>query len=227
MDFDGFFKSQRTKNQIPGVVLALVKSTKDPDGLGRVQITFPWRGKEEDEELHWARLATLMGGNGRGMVFYPEIEDEVLVAFEHGDIDRPYIIGALWNSKDKIPEENSDGKNNIKMIKTRTGHIIKLDDTDGSEKIEIIDKTKGNKISIDSANKKISIVSAGDIELLASEGKITIDAKEIEIKSSITVNTKKIEIKSSDSAKIEASSAVMELTNTGAMNIKGSTVNIN
>jgi len=225
MDFDGFFNFRETRQQISGVAIALVKSTKDPEGLGRVQINLPWRGKEN--EMYWARLATLMGGNGRGTFFYPDVDDEVLVAFEHGDIDSPYIIGALWNNQDKPPEKNSDGKNNIKMIKTRTGHIIKLDDTDGSEKIEIIDKTEGNKISIDSANNKISIVSAGDIELLASDGKITIDATEIEIKSSITVNTKKIEIKSSDSAKIVASSAVMELTNTGAMNIKGSTVNIN
>lgn len=229
MDFDGFFKSQKTKNQIPGVVLALVKSTKDPDGLGRVQITFPWRGKEEDEELYWARFSTLMGGNGRGTFFYPDVDDEVLVAFEHGDIDSPYIIGALWNDQDVPPEENSEGENNIKMIKTRSGHIIKLDDTDGSEKIEIIDKTEGNKISIDSANNKISIVSAGDIELLASDGKITIDATEIEIKSSkssITVNTNDIKVNSSGSAKIEAS-AGMDLKASGAMNIKGSTVNIN
>lgn len=226
MDFDGFFKAQSMKNQIPGVVLALVKSTKDPDGLGRVQITFPWRGKEEDEELHWARLATLMAGNERGTFFYPDVDDEVLVAFEHGDIDSPYIIGALWNSQDIPPEANSEGENNIKLIKTRSGHVIKLDDTDGSEKIEIIDKTEGNKISIDSANNKISIECAGDIELLAPDGKITIDATEIEIKSSTTIKTKDIEIKSSSSAKIEASSG-MDLKASGTMNIKGSTVNIN
>jgi uncharacterized protein involved in type VI secretion and phage assembly len=214
MDFDGFFKSQTMKNQIPGVVLALVKSTKDPDGLGRVQITFPWRGKEEDEELHWARLATLMAGNERGTFFYPDVDDEVLVAFEHGDIDSPYIIGALWNSQDMPPEANSEGENNIKIIKTRSGHTIKLDDTDGSEKIEIIDKTEGNKISIDSANNKISIECAGDIELSASKGKVTINAKEIEIKSA------------SSSIKVE-SAAGMDLKASGTMNIKGSAVNIN
>jgi len=208
-----------------GVVVAIVTDNKDTEEQGRVKIKFPWMGDEAGEA--WARLVTLMGGNNRGTVFYPEVGDEVLVAFEQGNINYPYMIGALWNGVDKPPEKNSDGKNNIKMIKTRSGHIIKLDDTDGSEKIEIIDKTEGNKISIDSANNKISIVSAGDIELLASDGKITIDATEIEIKSSITVKTKKIEIKSSDSAKIEASSAIIELTNTGAMNIKGSTVNIN
>jgi len=226
MDFDGYFKSQRTKTQIPGVVLALVKSTKDPDGLGRVQITFPWRGTEEDEELHWARLATIMAGNERGTFFYPDVDDEVLVAFEHGDIDSPYIIGALWNNQDKPPEENSEGENNIKMIKTRSGHTIKLDDTDGSEKIEIIDKTEENKISIDSANNKISIECSGDIELLASDGKIIIDATEIEIKSSITVKAKDIEIKPSGKAKIEASGQ-MDLKTSATMNIKGSAVNIN
>ena len=226
MDFDGFFNTQRRQQQIPGVVLALVKSTKDPDGLGRVQITFPWRGTEEDEELHWARLATIMAGNERGTFFYPDVDDEVLVAFEHGDIDSPYIIGALWNNQDKPPEENSEGENNIKMIKTRSGHTIKLDDTDGSEKIEIIDKTEENKISIDSANNKISIECSGDIELLASDGKIIIDATEIEIKSSITVKAKDIEIKPSGKAKIEASGQ-MDLKTSATMNIKGSAVNIN
>lgn len=224
MDFDGFFKSQSTKTQVSGVVIALVKSTKDPDSLGRVQITFPWRGKEE--EMYWARLATLMAGKERGTVFYPDVDDEVLVAFEHGDIDSPYIIGALWNNQDKPPEKNSEGENNIKMIKTRSGHTIKINDKDGEEKIEIVDKTEGNKIIIDSANNKISIVSAGDIELLASDGKITIDAKEIEIKSSTKVKTQDIEIKSSSSAKIEAS-AGMDLKASGSMNIKGSMVNIN
>jgi len=226
MDFDGFFKSQRENTQIPGVVLALVKSTKDPDGLGRVQITFPWRGKEEDEELHWARIATLMGGGERGTFFYPDVDDEVLVAFEHGDIDSPYIIGGLWNSQDTPPEANSEGENNIKMIKTRSGHVIKFDDTDGSEKIEIIDKTEENKISFDSANNKISIECAGDIELLASDGKIIIDATEIEIKSSIKIKTQGIEIKPSGAAKIEASGQ-MDLKTSAVMNIKGSTVNIN
>jgi uncharacterized protein involved in type VI secretion and phage assembly len=207
-----------------GVVVAIVTDNKDTKEQGRVKIKFPWMGDEAGEA--WARLATLMGGNNRGTVFYPEVGDEVLVVFEQGNLNYPYVIGVLWNGVDKPPEKNSDGKNNIKMIKTRSGHIIKLDDTDGSEKIEIIDKTEGNKISIDSANNKISIVCAGDIELLASDGKIIIDATEIEIKSSTTVKTRDIEIKPSGSAKIEASSG-MDLKASGTMNIKGATVNIN
>ena len=159
-----------------GVVVALVTDNKDTEERGRIKIKFPWMGDEAGEA--WARLVTLMSGNERGIVFYPEVDDEVLVAFEHGNINSPYIIGALWNGVDKPPEKNSDGENNIKMIKTRSGHTIKINDKDGEEKIEIIDKTEGNKITIDSANNKISIVSGGDIELLASDGKITIDATE-------------------------------------------------
>jgi len=194
-----------------GVVVALVVDNKDSEERGRIKIKFPWMGDEAGTA--WARLATLMSGNDRGIVFYPEVNDEVLVAFEQGDVNYPYIIGALWNGKDKPPEKNSDGENNIKMIKTRSGHTIKINDKSGEEKIEIIDKTKGNKITIDSANNKISLESGGDIELSASKGKIAINAKEIEIKSST-------------SAKIEASSE-MDLKASATMKIKGSMVNIN
>lgn len=194
-----------------GVVVALVVDNKDPEERGRIKIKFPWMGDEAGTA--WARLATLMSGNDRGIVFYPEVNDEVLVAFEQGDVNYPYIIGALWNGKDKPPEKNSDGENNIKMIKTRSGHTIKINDKSGEEKIEIIDKTKGNKITIDSANNKISLESGGDIELSASKGKIAIKAKEIEIKSST-------------SSKIEASTE-MDLKASATMKIKGSMVNIN
>jgi uncharacterized protein involved in type VI secretion and phage assembly len=197
--------------RIFGVVVALVTDNKDTEERGRVKIKFPWMGNESGEA--WARLATLMGGKDRGIVFYPEVDDEVLVAFDQGNINYPYVIGSLWNGKDKPPEKNSEGKNNIKMIKTRSGHTIKIDDTEGKEKIEIIDKSKDNKICIDSSKKKISIECGGDIELYASKGKIALKAKEIEIKSTA-------------STKIEAS-AGMDLKASGVMRIKGSMVNIN
>jgi uncharacterized protein involved in type VI secretion and phage assembly len=231
MTGDDFLSTQRTNHQGArsphvGVVVAIVTNNQDTEEQGRVKIKFPFMGDEAGEA--WVRLATLMGGSDRGVVFYPEVGDEVLVVFEQGNINHPYIIGSLWNGQEKPPEKNSDGENNIKMIKTRSGHVIKLDDTDGSEKIEIIDKTEGNKISIDSANNKITIVSAGNIEFLASDGKILIDAKEIEIKikSSIKIETKDLEITPSGTAKIEASGQ-MDLKTSAAMNIKGSTVNIN
>ena len=92
-----------------GVVVALVTDNKDTEERGRIKIKFPWRGDEAGEA--WARLATLMSGNERGTVFYPEVDDEVLVAFEHGNIDSPYIIGALWNgARTSLRKKTAKGK---------------------------------------------------------------------------------------------------------------------
>ena len=141
-----------------GVVVGLVLDNQDPDGLGRVKINLP--EPSEDEIGHWARVASPMAGGGRGMFFLPEKNDEVLVAFEQGDITRPYLLGALWNGKDKPPESNSDGENNLRLIKSRSGHLVRLDDSDGAEKIEIIDKSGENSVTIDTASNTISIKSA-------------------------------------------------------------------
>jgi uncharacterized protein involved in type VI secretion and phage assembly len=195
-----------------GVAIGVVTNNKDPDNLGRVRLKFPWFS--EDDESAWARVAAPMAGKDRGCVFFPEVEDEVLVAFEHGDMQRPHVIGALWNGVDTMPAEfANDGKNNLRLIKSRSGHLIKLDDTDGAEKIEIIDKTGKNSIVIDTAANSITITTDKDLVLQAPQGKLSIDAKEVEIKSSAAL-------------KIEAG-ADMDIKASGAMNAKGSTVNIN
>jgi uncharacterized protein involved in type VI secretion and phage assembly len=128
-----------------GVVVGIVTNNQDSGGMARVRVKFPWLS--DDNESWWARIAVPMGGNGRGTYFLPEVDDEVLVAFEHGDVRSPYVIGALWNGKDAPPTTNSDGQNNIRVIHSRSGHLIRLDDTNGNEKIEVIDKTGGNKIT--------------------------------------------------------------------------------
>ncbi len=204
-------QSRRSESRIYGVVVGIVTDNKDPDKLGRVKVKIP-RISGEDES-NWARVASFMAGKERGAFFLPEVDDEVLVAFEYGDINIPYIIGSLWNGKDTPPLTNDDGKNNIRMIKSRSGHIIRLDDTDGKEKIEIVDKTGNNMIVVDTKDKKISIKSDKDIEISAPNGKVTIEARDIEAKSSA-------------STKVEAS-AGMDLKASGTMNIKGATVNIN
>lgn len=200
-----------TDSKINGVVIGIVTNNNDPEDLGRIRVKFPWLSNEDESD--WARVATLMAGKERGIFFLPEIDDEVLVVFGHGDINMPYVIGSLWNGKDVPPETNSDGKNNIRMIKSRSGHVIRIDDTDGKEKIEIVDKTEKNMISIDAKDNKISIISDKDIELSAPHGKITIDAQDIEIRSSAAT-------------KIE-SAADMDVEASGNMNIKGATINLN
>lgn len=194
-----------------GVVVGLVTNNQDPEGLGRVKVKFPWLNDEDESQ--WARLAVLMAGQERGTFFLPEVDDEVLVAFEHGDVGFPFVIGALWNGVDKPPIDNGDGKNNLRLIKSRSGHTIKLNDEDGKETIEIIDKSEKNHIVIDTARNSITITSEKDITLSAPKGTIKLDAKDIEVKSSAA-------------AKLEAG-AGMDVKASGTMTIKGATVNIN
>lgn len=200
-----------TKTKMYGVVVGIVTNNKDPDGHGRVKVKFPWLSDED--ESNWCRVVSPMAGNEMGMFFLPEVDDEVLIGFQHGDVNMPYILGSLWNGVDAPPVKNDDGKNNVRMIKSRSGHVIRFDDTDGEEKIEIIDKTEKNVITIDTKNNKMSFKSESDIEISAPNGKITINANDIEVTSSA-------------SAKIK-SSAGMDVEASGNMNIKGSMVNIN
>jgi len=204
-------EGNKHRSKIYGVIIGIVTNNKDPDQLGRVKVKFP--RISGDDESNWARVATFMAGAQRGAFFLPEVDDEVLVAFEHGDITMPYVIGSLWNGVDEPIETNSDGKNNIRVIKSRSGHVIRLTDEEGKEKVEIIDKTGKNLISIDTKDNKITISSDKDIKLSAPNGMVSIEAKDIEIKSSAAT-------------KIEASSS-MDAKASGNMTIKGATVNIN
>jgi uncharacterized protein involved in type VI secretion and phage assembly len=164
-----------------GVVTAVVTSNQDPDQQGKVKIKLP--GMTDDETGPWARVAVLMGGGGRGTFFLPEQGDEVLVAFDNGNLKLPYIIGGLWSSQDKPPDVNADGKNNKRFIKSRSGHLIRFDDTAGSEKVEIIDKSGNNSVTFDAANNSVTINSAKDITISAPNGTITLSAKTISISS--------------------------------------------
>jgi uncharacterized protein involved in type VI secretion and phage assembly len=128
-----------------GVYVALVSDNNDPEKFGRVKVTLPWAPDTGSDKYDaWARLATLMGGNGRGSWFIPDVGDEVLVAFEGGDPRRPYVVGALWNGQDKPPDEmDGAGKNYRKVLRSRNGVKITLDDKDGQE--QFIAETPGRQ----------------------------------------------------------------------------------
>ncbi len=208
--FDALLERDHTA-RITGVVVGVVTNNQDPDGLGRVKVKFPWLS--DTDESYWARIVSPMAGNERGLYCLPEVDDEVLVVFEHGDVRFPYVLGALWNGKDKPPADNSDGKNNVRLLKSRSGHVVRLSDEDGKEKIEIIDKSKKNSIVFDTANNTITITADKDIILSAPQGTIKLDGQ-------------KIEAKSSADAKVEAG-AGLDVKASGTLNIKGATVNIN
>ena len=194
-----------------GVVVGIVTNNKDPDGLGRVKVRFPWLSDEN--ESYWARIATLMAGQDRGSVFFPEVDDEVLVAFEHGDIRFPYVIGALWNGVDTPPHDNADGENNLRLIKSRSGHVIQLDDTSGSEKIEIIDGSGRNRIVINTADNTMTISADADITIRSQSGKLALSGNGIELTSQAGVK-----IQATQNVDVQASAQ---------LNLKGTIVNIN
>lgn len=175
-----------------GVVVGVVTNNDDPDGLGRVKVKFPWLA--DDEESTWARVASPMAGSNRGFYFLPEVNDEVLVAFEHGDIHRPYILGALWSGEDRPPKPSSavlDGSGQVieRIIKSRAGHTIVLDDTAGGGGITIVDRA-GNKIAIDSGASSMKLEVQGNLEIQA-QGKVTIKGQAgVEVESAASVNIK-------------------------------------
>ncbi|MEG3925647.1 MULTISPECIES: phage baseplate assembly protein V [unclassified Microcoleus] len=200
-----------------GVTVGIVTNNKDEEGLGRVKVKFPWLS--ETDESYWARVLTPMAGKQRGLYFLPEVDDEVLVAFDRGDISSPYILGGLWNGQDKPPESNTDGKNNLRVIKSRSGHQIILDDTENAEKITICDGTGKNQIVIDSKNnaisiegeKDISIKAKGKISLESSDGDISIKCKNLAIQTQQNCEIKansKVEVKANSNCNIQANSGM-------------------
>lgn len=209
--FDMMQATNGNDQGIKGVAFAVVTNNQDSEGLGRIKVKYPWR--DDQDESYWARVTTFMAGNEMGGYFLPEVNDEVLVAFENGDIDHPVIIGGMWSGKMKPPETNSDGKNNRRLIKSRSGHLVILDDKSGNEKIEIIDKTGKNLITIDTAANKITLTSEKDIEIKAPKGKVSIEAMEFQLKSQAA-------------AKIEAG-ANMDIKTNAVMTVQGSLVKIN
>jgi uncharacterized protein involved in type VI secretion and phage assembly len=180
---------------VTGVVPAVVTNNNDTDNLGRVKVKYAWLGEIES---NWARIATPFAGASRGFQYIPEINDEVLVAFEHGNMRFPYIIGVLWNGVDKPPltaaDAVADGKVITRVIKSRLGHTITISDKDdlsqisvktvdghevilldgdGKDNITVKDKTGKNSIVIKSQDNSMTIITDGDFSVTA-KGKITL-----------------------------------------------------
>lgn len=199
-----------TNQIVNGVVPAIVTQNVDEKNLQRVRVKFPWLS--DDEESWWARVAAPDAGPSRGMTFTPEIDDEVLVAFEHGDMGRPYVVGRLWNGSDAMPHTNTeivkDGKVNLRVIKTRAGHVITLDDTADTELISIVDKTTKNLIKIESSTNKITIDTNGGKSIIVMDGE----------NGTIAITT-------DDKVDITAGGA-MNLTSTGKMTLDAGTADV-
>lgn len=181
-----------------GVAPATVSDIQDPDGQGRVKIKLAWSpdgGGGQGYEA-WARMATLFAGKDRGSWFIPDVDDEVLVAFEHGDPRRPYVLGGLWNGQDSPPQSMASG-NKLKVIRSRNGVKVTLDDSDGQETLKLetpggqkltlkdgpgavtIEDSNGNSIKLETAGITVTAgakvtVNAGQVAV--SAGMVKVDA---------------------------------------------------
>lgn len=154
----------------PGVVPAVVTGVQDPEELGRVTLRFPWLA--DGFESEWARVMQLGAGPERGVLWFPEVGDEVLVAFVEGDRRRPVVIGGLFNGQDKPPFEgyadSADGSVESRGMRTTKGHVLLFDDADGGERIEVRTGDGTLTLVLDQAGGKVVIEADGDIELTAS-----------------------------------------------------------
>ena len=182
------------------LLVGIVTDNEDPDELGRVKVKFPTL--TEDHNSNWARVVSMGAGNSRGFDCLPEINDEVLVAFEHGDIHRPYILGGVWNGEDAPPNSVSknvqDGKVRLRTIQTRTGHKIQFVEEDQAKKAGVYIETKGgHKLSLNDSGQMIELTTSGGHQLcLNDQGKsITMNSTgdiSIQAAGNITINGKQI-----------------------------------
>ena len=205
-----------------GLVIAQVTSVKDPDKLGRVKLKFPWLS--DSYESDWARVVQAGAGNQRGFLVLPEVDDEVLVGFEQGDVRWPYVLGGLYNGVDK-PKDDSKlidsgvGKVDRRWFVSRTGHTLSFDDSSGGGGI-LIETGDGNQVlSFNAQSPRIHVSSSGDV-VIEGSGKVTITAgsdMSLEARSSLSLKAPQVSLQGDSSVEVKSSAT---------MSVEGATVSV-
>ncbi|MDP9793191.1 uncharacterized protein involved in type VI secretion and phage assembly [Catenuloplanes nepalensis] len=166
-------RSRSTDQRYYGVAVALVAET-DGDDEGRVKLTLPWF--DDSTVTDWCRVAQLYAGGGYGAVFVPEVGDEVIVAFVHGDLRFPIVLGGLYNGVDKPPVSRRDG-NDQKTIRTRHGHQILFDDRSSTAVVRVT-SAAGHRVELDDAGSVLRLKAApGASVSIEADGAITLASR--------------------------------------------------
>jgi len=183
-----------------GVAIALVKGNVDSEG--RVTVTYPWH--HDPSKSYLARLAMPMAGDGRGLICIPEVDDEVLVAFEREDIRIPYVLGSLWNGVDKPPVVNKDEKdgNDKRIWKSRKKHFLLFDD--GAKGVVTLAHEQGRKVVLDDNGFTVTDGKGNEVKVDSTTGKMTVKAvTELEINApTISIHAKVLNLKADGTLKI-------------------------
>jgi uncharacterized protein involved in type VI secretion and phage assembly len=177
-----------------GVYVAHVIDIKDPESQGRVKVMLPWAPDADIGRYEvWARVATFFAGNHRGSWFMPDVEDEVLIAFDGGDLHRPFVLGSLWKGGDQTPETmDAAGRNYRKVIRSRNGVQVTLDDQDGQERL-VLETPGGQQITLKDGPGSIEVVDSNGSSVkfessgitLNASAKVTVQASQVAISAGI------------------------------------------
>jgi phage baseplate assembly protein V len=193
------------------VALAVVIDNIDLEGEGRVQLRLPWLPGFEP----WARVAVPAAGSRRGFWIIPQIDDEVLVAFDGGDVSSPYVIGSLWNGSDRPPATSSLDAQSKTILHTPGGHVIELDDQQGTVKITTIASQKvtlgPDKIQLEAGSSKATLNTSGSVT--------------IESSTDLTLKSTSVKIQAT-SVSVEAN-ADLSLKGSASASLQGGVVRIN
>jgi uncharacterized protein involved in type VI secretion and phage assembly len=159
-----------------GVHPAIVTDLVDPDSLGRVEVKLPSLGNDGADAVRaWATLLTPYADDDQGFEVVPEVGTQVVVAFEAGDLRRPYVVGACWNGVESMPT-SPEAPNNKRMIKSRSGSILEFDDTQGAAKVTL-SMQSGHKLVLDDSAQEVTLThSNGCVITFNAGGQIQITA---------------------------------------------------
>jgi len=200
-----------------GPVIGIVTNNSDPEGWGRVKVKYPWLSDEV--ESAWARIAAPGAGPGRGIYWLPEVNDEVLVAFEQGDANRPYVLGGLWNGQDRPPLANdqalANGAVQRRVLKTRAGHTVTL--VDGDEAAVIVETAAGHRLTLADQEKRVCLQTAGGLVLSMDDSR-----REVTLESSGNLTVKSgANLTVEAMAKLELKGATFSLQGSGQGSVDG------
>jgi phage protein D len=200
---------------LPGVVVAQVTDVRDPENQGRVKIRYPWLSDSYVSD--WARTIQPGAGAHRGAVVLPEVNDEVVVAFELGDLRRPYVVGGLWNGVDPPPLgekllDASTGAVRRRGFVSKLGHCVVFFDDDGDSGIALLSADRGLRLALDKTKTTIHVASNGKVE--------------IEANSDVTIKAG-ANLKLQAAAKLELKGAQVSITGDGPVEVKGSPIQLN
>lgn len=218
------------RRPIYGMVIGVVTNVNDPEGLGRVKVKLPWLS--DDYESDWARLVYQGAGPNRGFVVGPEVNDEVLVAFEHGDVRRPYVLGGLYNGVDKPTDgkklvDGGQGKTEIRKLVTRLGHTLSFSDAAAGGGIVLKTKDGKQEVSLDAAKTTVRVKSNGDV-VIEGGGKVTITATgdlSIESKKSLALKAPQVALSGDQKVEVKAG-AQLDLKSSGQASLEGTTTKV-